>query len=54
MTASVTTDGVLVISAPDTAGNIDVRQAILMGAQVAKQALNVELSTLSSALFMRN
>jgi len=54
MTASVTADGVLVVSAPDAAGNINVQQAILMGAQVARQALNVELGSLSSALFVRN
>jgi hypothetical protein len=54
MTATVTPDGVLVVSAPDAAGSIDVRQAILMGAQVVKQALNVELGSLSSALFVRN
>ncbi|HOE33887.1 MAG TPA: hypothetical protein PLS33_11915 [Smithella sp.] len=50
-----TTKGMLIaVSAPDAAGNINVQQAILMGAQVAKQALNVELSSLSSALFVRN
>ena len=54
MTATVTPDGVLVVSAPDTAGHVDVQQAILMGAQVARQALQVELSSLSSALFVRN
>jgi hypothetical protein len=53
MTASVTQNGVLVVSAPDAAGSIDVQQAILMGAQVAKQSLQVELSSLSSALFVR-
>ncbi|NLA40436.1 MAG: hypothetical protein GX874_03350 [Smithella sp.] len=54
MTASVTADGVLVVSAPDAGGNIDVQQAILIGVQVVRQALNVELSNLSSALFVRN
>ena len=53
MTATVTTGGTLVVSAPDTAGQVDVKQAILMGAQVAKQALQVELSSLSSALFIK-
>jgi len=32
---------------------VDVKQAILMGAQVAKQAIQVELSSLSSALFIK-
>ena len=53
MTASVTADGVLVVSAPDTAG-VDVQQAILIGAQVARQALRVELSSLNAALFVSN
>jgi len=54
MTASVTADGVLVVTAPDAAGSIDVRQAILMGAQVVRQELQVELGTLTSAVFVRN
>jgi len=53
MTASVTPAGVLVVSAPEGAGQVDVKQAVLMGAQVARQALQVELSSLSSALFVR-
>ncbi|OQB39452.1 MAG: The GLUG motif protein [Candidatus Hydrogenedentes bacterium ADurb.Bin179] len=54
MIATVTPDGTLVVSAPDSAGEVNVQQAILMGAQVAKQSLQVELGSLSSALFVRN
>ena len=53
MTATVTPNGVLVVSAPDNAGQVNVKQAILMGAQVARQAMQIEISSLSSALFVR-
>ena len=53
LTATVTATGVLVVTAPDTAGSVDVQQAILMGAQVVRQALNIELNSLASALFVR-
>ncbi len=53
MTVTVTPDGVLVVSAPDAAGAIDIRQAILMGAMVARKALQVEPGSLSAALFVR-
>lgn len=48
---SVTVDGVLVVTASNAAVTLDVRQAVLMGTQVAREALRVDPKGLTSALF---
>ena len=53
MNAAVSPDGVLMVTKPAGSEGIDVRQAILAGAQVTKQAFRVELSSLTSAMFVR-
>jgi hypothetical protein len=48
----VTAEGVLVVTAPTSAGGVDVSQAILMGTQVARQELQLDLKSMTSALFV--
>ncbi len=53
LTVMVTRDGVLMVSAPASTGSIDIRQAILMGAQIAKQELKTALRNLKAAVLVR-
>jgi filamentous hemagglutinin family protein len=48
---SVTADGVLIVTAPDSAGTLDVRKVVLMAAQVAREVLQIDPKTLTSAVF---
>jgi fibronectin-binding autotransporter adhesin len=50
LSATVTREGTLVITAPDAAVSLDVRQVVLMATQVARQVLQTDVRNLSSAL----
>lgn len=48
LTASVTADGVLIISGTDGIAGMNQDQIILMGLQIAKQELNIELGEIKA------
>ena len=52
MRVEVTAEGVLVVTVPASAGSVDLSQAILMGTQVARQELQLDLKRVTSALFV--
>ncbi len=51
LNASVNKDGILIVSAPSSASTIDVKQAILIGTQVVRQELNINIGILRAAVF---
>jgi hypothetical protein len=48
---AITLEGALVVTGTASEGAIDVRKAVLVGTQVARDALHLDPKTITSALF---
>ena len=53
LTAAVTDEGVLVITAPDSTGTIDLSQVVMMGMMIMKNEQNLDIGILKAVLLQQ-